>query len=90
MQLLEWLRDRVVHRSQIGRRKLDVAVTRRRLDEALLVLGRRYRTLVKEEQGTVPARLVVEMDQVASLEAQLAEQERELEALKAEHPSGTT
>jgi hypothetical protein len=89
-KLLEKLRDRVVHRSQIGKRKLDRTATRRRLDEALLLLGRRFRALVKEGQGEVPGPLSELMEQVASLEAQLAEQDRELNALQDERPSSTT
>ena len=89
-KLLEKLRDRVVHRSQVGKRKLDRAATRRRLDEALLALGRRYRTLVKEGKGEVPGPLSEVMAQVASLEVRLAEQDRELEQLRQEHPGSTT
>jgi len=89
-QLLEMLRDRVVHRSQIGKRRLDRATTRRRLDEALLVLGRRYRALVREGQGEVPGPLSKWMQDVASLEARLEELDRELSKLEDEHPSSTT
>jgi hypothetical protein len=87
-KLLEMLRDRVIHRSQIGRRRLDRVATRRRLDEALLDLGRRYRLQVEAGQVAVPEVLAPAVDAVRSLEQRLAEQEHDLAALEKEHPSG--
>jgi hypothetical protein len=87
-KLLEMLRDRVIHRSQIGRRRLDRVATRRRLDEALLELGRRYRLQVEAGQVPVPEVLAPAVDAVRGLEQRLAEQEQDLAALEKEHPSG--
>ena len=87
-KLLEMLRDRVIHRSQIGRRRLDRVATRRRLDEALLELGRRYRLQVEAGQVAVPEALAPAVDAVRGLELRLAEQEQDLAALEKEHPSG--
>jgi hypothetical protein len=87
-KLLEMLRDRVIHRSQIGRRRLDRVATRRRLDEALLELGRRYRLQVEAGQVAVPEVLAPAVDAVRGLEQRLAEQEQDLAALEKEHPSG--
>ncbi len=89
-KLLENLRDRVVHRSQIGKRKLDRVVTRRRLDAVLHELGQRFRALVKEGQAETPGPLTELMEQVVSLEVRLTEQDRELAELEKEHPSSTT
>ena len=88
-KLLEILRDRVIHRSQIGRRKLDRVATRRRLDEALRELGRRYWLAL--EGGTVqaPEELRRAVSEVKSLEERLSEQERGIADLEKEHPSGT-
>jgi hypothetical protein len=82
------LRDRVIHRSQIGRRRLDRVVTRRRLDEALLELGRRYRLQVEAGQVAVPEALVPTVEAVRGLEQRLEAQEQDLAALEMEHPSG--
>jgi hypothetical protein len=87
-KLLEMLRDRVIHRSQIGRRKLDRLTTRRQLDEALLELGRLYRLQVQAGQVAVPEALAPAIEAVRGLEQRLAAQEQDLAALEKEHPSG--
>ncbi len=87
-KLLEALRDRLVHRSQIGKRKLDRSATRRDLDDALRRLGERYRTMVRTGRAEAPAELALVMDAVARLEERLAKQEEEIAALEREHPSG--
>ncbi len=87
-KLLEILRDRVIHRSQIGRRKLDRAATRRRLDEALRELGRRYRLALDGGMMQVPEELAPALEEVRSLEQRLAEQEKDIADLEKEHPSG--
>ncbi len=87
-KLLEMLRDRVIHRSQIGRRKLDRVATRRRLDEALRELGRRYSLALEGGVAQVPEELQPAVEEVRSLERRLAEQEQELADLEKEHPSG--
>lgn len=85
-KLLEVLRDRVVLRSQIGKRKLDRSSTRRELDDALRRLGERYRALVRAGRVEVPGELTLLDDAVARLEERLAEQDREIAALEAERP----
>ena len=87
-KLLEKLRDRVIHRSQIGRRRLDRGATRRRLDEALLELGRRYRLALVTGQAQVPEALRPAVDAVKDLEERLEVLEQDLAALQKEHPSG--
>ncbi len=88
-KLLEILRDRVIHRSQIGRRKLDRVATRRRLDEALRELGRRYRQLVEGGTMQVPEQLGPALEQVKELELLLVKQEKDIAELETEHPSGS-
>jgi hypothetical protein len=85
-KILEKLRDRVVLRSQIGKRKLDRTATRRDLDDALRVLGERYRALVRSGRMEVPGELAQAMDAVRRLEEKLAVQEREIADLESEHP----
>jgi hypothetical protein len=87
-KLLEILRDRVIHRSQIGRRKLDRVATRRRLDEALRELGRRYWLALEGGAVQVPAELGPAVAEVRSLEEQLAEQEKSLADLEGQRSSG--
>jgi predicted DNA-binding protein (UPF0278 family) len=85
--LLESLRDRVVHRSQIGKRKLDRAATQRELDKALRDLGERYRALVRSGEVDVPDDLSQEMEGVRKLEEKLEAEDVEIAALEGEHPS---
>jgi hypothetical protein len=87
-KLLEMLRDRVIHRSQIGRRKLDRVATRRRLDEALRELGRRYRLALEGGHLDAPEELSPAVEEVKALERRLAQQEQEISDLEKEHPSG--
>jgi hypothetical protein len=87
-KLLEILRDRVIHRSQIGRRKLDRVATRRRLDEALRELGRRYWLALQGGMAQAPEELVPAVAEVRSLEQRLAEQEKDIADLEKEHPGG--
>ncbi len=86
-KLLEALRDRLVHRSLIGKRKLDRTSTRRELDGALRDLGERYRALVRTGRMEVPGELAGLMQLVRSLEERLEAQERDIEALENEQPS---
>ena len=88
-KLLEVLRDRVVHRSQIGKRKLDRTATRRRLDHALRDLGERYQALAAAGRVAVPAELSDLVDEVRRLEERLVEQDRDLAQLKGDTPSTT-
>lgn len=89
MKLIESLRDRVVHRSQIGKRKLDRTGTRRELDLALRELGERYRGLVKMGRTEVHADLAAVMEAVRRLEERLSEQEKEIAELESERPTRT-
>ena len=84
--LLEKLRDRVVHRSQIGKRKLDRSAVGRRLDEARRILGERYLALVRAGRVEVPADLTRYADAVRGLEDELQAIDRRLEQLRSEHP----
>lgn len=88
-KLLEMLRDRLIHRSQIGRRRLDRGATRRLLDDALLELGRGYHLEVELGGVAVPEALAPAVNAVKSLAQRLREQEQDLAALEKEHPSGS-
>jgi hypothetical protein len=88
-KLLEELRDRVVHRSQIGKRKLDRSATRRHLDLALRDLGERYQALVAAGRVEVAAELSDLVNEVRRLEERLGEQDRDLAQLKGDTPSTT-
>ncbi len=90
MKLIEAVRDRVVLRSQIMKRKLDRSATRRDLDGALRNLGERYRALVKAGRVEIPGELERAMEQVASMEQRLAEQDRRIAELERERPGWTT
>jgi hypothetical protein len=88
-KLLEALRDRVVHRSQIGKRKLDRTATRRRLDLALRDLGERWHALAASGRAAVPAELADLVVEVDRLEERLREQDQDLAQLMKDHPSAT-
>ncbi|HSN14568.1 MAG TPA: hypothetical protein VLT61_08035 [Anaeromyxobacteraceae bacterium] len=88
-KFLEAVRDRLVHRSLIGKRKLDRSATRRALDGAMRVLGEKYRAMVRAGRGDVPAELAGAVEAVKTLEAKLERQDREIEALEKEQPSTT-
>ena len=87
--LIERIRDRLVHRSLVGKRKLDRTATRRALDGALRDLGDRYRELVRTGRMEVPAELAGAMQQVRWLEDRLDAHQREITALENEAPSTT-
>lgn len=88
-KLLEAIRDRVVHRSQIGKRKLDRTATRRRLDHALRDLGERYHALAAAGTAAVPEELTALVEEVRRLEERLRRDDEELAQLDQEHPSTT-
>jgi hypothetical protein len=88
-KLIEAVRDRVVHRSQIGKRKLDRTATRRRLDVALRDLGERYHALAVAGRAAVPAELSDLVGEVRRLEERLSAQDRDLAQLKGDTPSTT-
>ena len=87
-EIFEKLRDLVIHRSQIGKRKLDRVATRRSLDEAFLELGRRYRLAVEAGGLPVPEEVLPALEEARRLERRLAAEEQEIAALQKEHPSG--
>ncbi len=87
-KVLERVRDRLVHRSLIGKRKLDRTATRRSLDDALRELGQRYRSLVRAGKIETPPEIAGAMEKVKDLEERLETQDREIEALERE-PSAT-
>ncbi len=89
MKLLEAIRDWLVQRSLIGKRKLDRTTTRRELDGALRNLGERYRALVRTGRMEVPGELAPLVQQVKDLEQRLETQEREIDQLEHEQPSTT-
>jgi hypothetical protein len=89
VKLLELIRDRLVQRSLIGKRKLDRTATRRELDAVLREVGERWRALVRAGRMEVPAELAPLVQRVKELEARLEAQERDLEALQNEEPRTT-
>lgn len=89
VRLLEKLRDRLVHRSLIGKRKLDRTAARRELDRLLRDLGERYGALVRAGRMEVPAELTTLVQAVRSLEERIEVQDREIAALESEQPSAT-
>jgi hypothetical protein len=88
-EIIERIRDRLVHRSLVGKRKLDRTATRRALDGALRDLGERYRELARTGRMEVPAELAGPMQQVRWLEDRLDAHEKEITALEDEAPSTT-
>jgi predicted ABC-class ATPase len=83
------LRDRVIHGSQLGKRKLDLAFARRELDRKLLELGERYRNLAREGRVAVPDELEGLVAKVRVLEERMAREEQEVTRLQREQPSET-
>jgi hypothetical protein len=89
VKLLEAIRDRLIVRSIIGKRKLDRSVTRRELDVLFRELGERWRALVKAGHLQVPDELAPLVERVKGLELRLEAQDREIDALRNEEPSTT-
>ena len=89
MKLLEAIKDKLIQRSLIGKRKLDRTSTRRELDAALRDLGERYRALVRAGRMDVPPELAGVFQVVRGLEERIEAQEREITALENEQPSTT-
>lgn len=90
LKLIETIRDRLVQRSLIGKRKLDRGATRRQLDAVLRDLGERFRELVRAGRMGVPTELASLMERVREIEHRLEEQQREIEALENEAPTPST
>jgi hypothetical protein len=89
VKLLEAIRDRLIQRSLIGKRKLDRTTTRRELDALFRELGDRYRELVRAGRIEVPGELAGLVQRVKDLEQRLESQEKDIEALENEQPSTT-
>jgi hypothetical protein len=89
VKLFEGIRDWLVQRSLIGKRKLDRTATRRELDGVLRDLGERYRALVRAGRMEVPQDLAGLVQRVRDLEDRLEAQQREIAALENEQPSTT-
>ena len=83
-KILEGLRDRVIHRSQIGKRKLDSAFTRRELDRSWVRLGEKYSDLARRGRAVVPEELTALVEEVRRLERKLSEQEEDVTNLQRE------
>ncbi len=81
---LEALRDRVVVRSQVGKRKLDAASTRRELDRKLRDLGEQLLRCGREGSITVPTNLAGLVAEVRGLEERLEAQREDIAVLKSE------
>ena len=81
---LEALRDRVVVRSQVGKRKLDAAFTRRQLDRKLVVLGERFLRLARQGRLSVPQDVADLVSEARELEEMLERQQQEFAALESE------
>jgi hypothetical protein len=88
-KLLENLRDALVQRSLVGKRKLDRTATRRELDAALRDLGERYREVARAGRIDVPAELAGIVQKVKDLEERLEAQGKDIEALEREQPRTT-
>lgn len=81
---LETFRDRVVHRSQVGKRRLDATFTRRQLDERLRELGACCTRLVGQGTASLPAELVAAVQEVKALEERLRAEMQDIAALESE------
>ncbi len=81
---LENLRDRIVVRSQVGKRKLDAVFTRRELDRKLADLGQAFLTLVRQGRVGVPPELSTAVSEARSVEEKLEMQRADIAALESE------
>ena len=83
---LEVLRDRVIVRSLVSKRKLDVVFTRRQLDRKLADVGERLLGLVRQGRLAVPrdADVAGLMSEARELEERLEAQHAEIAALESE------
>lgn len=83
-EFLFGLRDRIVHRSQVGKEKLDTAFARRELDRRLLDLGERYHQMVQEGRAGVPDDLRALVNEVEALARRVAIHHEQLRRLEDE------
>jgi Tfp pilus assembly protein PilN len=83
-QLLERIRDRLIHRSQVSKEKLDAAFLRRELDGKLRDLGEGYRDQVRSGAQPVPDALSAVMAEVVELEEKLESKQQQIARLEKE------
>jgi len=81
---LEAFRDRVVRRSQMGRRRIDATFTRRELDEKLRELGARFVAAAQQGKAAVPQEFAALVQEVRELERRLGAQMADIAVLEAE------
>lgn len=81
---LETLRDRVVHRSQVWKGKLDATFTRRQLDAKLVALGEKFLLMAREGRAAVPPELRDVFTEARDLEDRLQGKLDEVAALRSE------
>jgi hypothetical protein len=81
---LEALRDRIVVRSQVAKRKLDANLARRQLDRKLYAVGAGFLTLVRQGRVAVPNDIAALVREARELEERLEAQRDEIVALQSE------
>jgi hypothetical protein len=78
------LRDRVVVRSQVAKRKLDAVLARRELDRKVYEVGAAFVALVREGRVAVPKDVAVLVNEARELEERLAAHHADIVALSSE------
>jgi hypothetical protein len=81
---LEELRDRIVVRSQVTKRKLDATLARRELDRKLFEVGAAFVALVREGRVPIPKDLAAVVQEARELEEKLDAQRADIVALQSE------
>jgi hypothetical protein len=81
---LEALRDRVVVRSQLSKRKLDAAFARRALDRKLDEVGRELLRMARDGRVAVPREMASLVAEARELEERLEAHREEIAALESE------
>lgn len=81
---LQELRDRIVVRSQVAKRKLDAALARRELDRKLYDVGEAFLALVREGRIAVPQDVAPLISDARELEDRLEEHRADIVALQSE------
>jgi hypothetical protein len=81
---LEELRDRIVVRSQVTKRKLDATLARRELDRKLFEVGAALVALVREGRVAIPKDLAAVVQEARELEARLDAHHADIVALQSE------
>ena len=81
---LEELRDRIVVRSQVTKRKLDATLARRELDRKLFEVGAAFVALVREGRVAIPKDLAAVVQEARELEEKLDAHRADIVALQSE------